>query len=89
MSQFELVPTNQFKRDAKKRWTDLLTTEWVTVAFCLINNKEMPEIHRDHALAGNWSGFRECHIKPDLLLIYEKSNIIQLVRLGSHSELFN
>ena len=45
---------------------------------------------RDHALTGNWKGHRECHIKPDLLLIYRKPNseILVLVRLGSHSELF-
>jgi len=47
---------------------------------------------RDHALVGNWVGHRECHIKPDLLLIYrleEDSGVLELVRLGSHSELFS
>lgn len=89
MSQTELVPNSQFKRDVKKRWAELLTTEWATVAYCLINDVQMPDKHRDHALTGNWVGFRECHIKPDLLLIYEKSGrSIQLVRLGSHAELF-
>lgn len=84
-----LFPTNQFKRDAKKYWTQLLTEEWTSVAYCLIHGMEIPEKHRDHALTGNWKGFRECHIKPDLLLIYEISEQgIQLVRLGSHSELF-
>lgn len=45
---------------------------------------------RDHALSGNWISYRECHVRPDLLLIYRKvdANILQLVRLGSHSELF-
>ena len=46
-------------------------------------------IYRDHALIGNYYGARECHIKPDLLLIYEKEDsLITLRRLGSHSELF-
>ncbi|ENY1010430.1 type II toxin-antitoxin system YafQ family toxin [Pseudomonas aeruginosa] len=45
---------------------------------------------RDHDLSGDWAGYRECHIKPDLLLIYRKSDAdtLRLARLGSHSELF-
>ncbi|MGD1641148.1 type II toxin-antitoxin system YafQ family toxin [Klebsiella pneumoniae] len=46
--------------------------------------------YRDHDLSGDWAGYRECHIKPDLLLIYRKSDAdtLRLARLGSHSELF-
>jgi len=45
--------------------------------------------HRDHALTGDWKDHRDCHIKPDLVLIYRKPDdeVLQLVRLGSHSEL--
>lgn len=45
---------------------------------------------RDHSLTGSWVDYRECHIKPDLLLIYRKfgTDILRLVRLGSHSDLF-
>ena len=45
--------------------------------------------YRDHDLSGDWAGYRECH-KPDLLLIYRKSDAdtLRLARLGSHSELF-
>jgi mRNA interferase YafQ len=45
--------------------------------------------HRDHALTGDWKDHRDCHVKPDLVLIYRKPNdeVLQLVRLGSHSEL--
>jgi len=44
---------------------------------------------KDHGLLGPWKGFRECHLRPDLLLIYEKVNVtLRLVRLGSHSDLF-
>ncbi|WP_208395609.1 type II toxin-antitoxin system RelE/ParE family toxin, partial [Helicobacter pylori] len=44
---------------------------------------------QDHALKGKWKPFRECHIKPDVLLVYRvKDNVLTLVRLGSHSELF-
>lgn len=45
--------------------------------------------HRDHALAGNWNGFRDCHIRPDLLLIYRVADgALQLARIGTHSDLF-
>ena len=56
----------------------------------LLADVPLPERYNDHGLTGNWIGFRECHIKPDLLLIYEKvgADILMLVRLGSHSELF-
>jgi len=48
---------------------------------------------RDHDLTGDWHGYRKCHIKPDLLLIYRKidndeGGILRLARLGSHSQLF-
>jgi mRNA interferase YafQ len=53
------------------------------------NNQTLPEKHRDHSLTGDWLGHRDCHIKPDLVLIYRTPNdeVLQLVRLGSHSEL--
>ena len=46
--------------------------------------------YRDHALSGDWAGFRDCHIKPDLVLIYAKPDgaTLRLARLGSHSEVF-
>jgi mRNA interferase YafQ len=50
----------------------------------------LEEKHRDHGLGGNWKGNRECHLKPDLLLIYKlpDEKTLRLVRMGSHSELF-
>jgi len=44
----------------------------------------------DHALSGDWAGYRECHIKPDLLVIYRKpgADTLRLARRGSHSDLF-
>ncbi len=45
--------------------------------------------YKDHELIGNWSSFRECHLKPDLLLIYRRNfSELQLARIGTHSELF-
>jgi mRNA interferase YafQ len=45
--------------------------------------------YRDHPLSGEWKDYRDCHIKPDLVLIYRKldDDVLQLVRMGSHSEL--
>ncbi|MDR3175586.1 MAG: type II toxin-antitoxin system YafQ family toxin [Desulfovibrio sp.] len=62
------------------------------VLVLMVEDKPLPENFRDHALVGNWKDHRECHIKPDLLLIYkqqEESGVLELVRLGSHSELFS
>ncbi len=44
--------------------------------------------HHDHALSGTWAEFRDCHLRPDLVLIYQKADpgILRLVRLGSHAE---
>ena len=49
----------------------------------------IPIQYRDHALTGDWKDHRDCHVKPDLVLIYRKPDetTLQLVRLGSHSEL--
>lgn len=86
--------TSAFKRDYKRtkatpRHSDIekLLPE---IIFQLIENRPLPDKHRDHTLAGNWKGHRECHLKPDLLLIYKlpDENTLRLVRMGSHSELF-
>lgn len=61
-----------------------------SILFNLASDQALLESQRDHGLNGNWSSYRECHVKPDLLLIYRKSDdaTLQLARLGSHSELF-
>lgn len=84
-----IYPTKQFKRDAKKHYQELLTSAWAEILNCLAQNQPLPEKYKDHALTGNWSNCRDCHIKPDLVLIYEiQGNDLLLHRLGSHSELF-
>ncbi len=77
-----------FKRDFKKHGD--IDTAFIEVVYKLISDEELPEKYRDHALIGGWSGYRECHLKPDLLLIYKKidGGVLRLARLGSHSELF-
>lgn len=77
-----------FKRDFKKHGE--IESALIEVLYKLLNDEALPEKYRDHSLTGDWHGYRECHVKPDLLLIYKQSdeNILRLARLGSHSELF-
>ncbi|MCK9109641.1 type II toxin-antitoxin system YafQ family toxin [Haemophilus influenzae] len=57
--------------------------------YCLLNNLPLPEKYKDHALTGNWKGWRDCHIKNDLVLIYKiVGDEIRLARLNTHSEIF-
>jgi mRNA interferase YafQ len=87
----ELLFTNQFKKDFKN--IRKLPLKDLKVVFDLIskleNRVKLEAKFKDHDLTGNYIGYRECHIKPDLLLIY-KANETQLflIRIGSHSELF-
>ncbi len=85
--------TTQFKRDYKReskgKHRKSLEQDFLTVLKSLVADQVLKPKYRDHALSGNWSDHRDCHIKPDLVLIYRKPDdkTIQLVRLGSHSEL--
>ncbi|MBQ9682385.1 MAG: type II toxin-antitoxin system YafQ family toxin [Neisseriaceae bacterium] len=90
MRNNKLTPAHSFKRDLKKQSFELfLTPEWAEVIDCLNNGKKMSKERLDHDLKHDWKGCRECHIKPDLLLIYEyKDAYVLLHRIGSHSELF-
>lgn len=88
----EVKFTSQFKKDLKlaKRQNKPID-ELFEVIDQLANSKTLDTQYRDHALTGNYSGYRECHIEPDWLLVYTvKNDILTLVlyRLGSHSELF-
>ena len=89
VKQRTLYPTTQFRRDVKKQWAELITPDWVTVIYCLMNGHDIPKKYRDHALSGEWSAFVNVTSSRILLLIYETDeHTVQLVRLGSHSELF-
>ena len=85
--------THQFKRDykreAKGTHRETLTSDFLKIVKALAGDKPLAEKHRDHALTGEWKDHRDCHVKPDLVLIYRKPNneVLQLVRLGSHSEI--
>lgn len=89
---YKIIATKQFCKDVKllkKRKVDMSLIDGVVRQ--LAEGKELASKHRDHALTGNYMGYRECHIKPDLLLIYKKDKkkiTIYLIRSGSHSDLF-
>lgn len=88
----KLEYATQFKKDFKKvaklPIPDVVEVGHVIKQLQLSN--ALPEKYIDHPLSGNWVGYRDCHIKPDLVLIYKiGSNTLKLARVGSHSELFN
>ena len=88
----EIVLSNLFKRDLKRvarRSYDMAALEQVVNA--LAARQPLDAAKRDHALTGNWTGYRECHILPDWLLIYktnEEMLILLLMRTGTHADLF-
>jgi len=88
---------SSFKRDHKRETRGqhhaTLDAMLTSVVLALLNDQMLQPQYRDHDLSGDWKGYRECHLKPDLLLIYRKldnddGKILRLARIGSHSELF-
>lgn len=85
--------TSQFKRDFKRETKgarrDALQNNLPDILKTLANDQPLAEKYRDHGLTGDWKDHRDCHVRPDLVLIYRKlaTDVLQLVRLGSHSEL--
>lgn len=84
------VRSGQFRRDVKraeKRGKDLRKLR--EMLGLLVDGAELPGRHRDHALKGEWSGYRDAHIEPDWLIIYRVTGEeLQLVRTGTHADLF-
>ena len=85
------VRSSRFKKELKKalrQGKDL--NELQTVILALAEGRPLEERLRDHDLAGNWRGYRECHVNADWLLIYKVTDDeLKLARIGSHSELFD
>ena len=87
-----LRKTRQFEKDLKrmaKRGMPLRELE--TVIDRLLDQNPLPEKYRDHPLVGDYAGFRECHVRPDWLLIYMVQAdrlILTCMRTGTHSDLF-
>ncbi len=79
-----------YKREKKGQHGRRLDELFEPILTSLANDVPLPESYRDHPLSGEWNGYRDCHVKPDLILIYIKpdSETLELTRLGSHAELF-
>ena len=84
------VYTRQFEKDVKrcqKRGNDF--DKFIIIMGLLLASEPLPGRCRPHLLSGNFSGFTECHIAPDWLLIYlEDSNRVVFQRMGTHADLF-
>lgn len=78
-----------YRREQKGRYRTSIDIDLMTVVDMLAADEILPPRYRDHSLTGTWVDHRDCHIKPDLVLIYRIPDALslQLVRLGSHSEL--
>ena len=89
----EVRYTARFKRDYRReksgRHGKRLDARLMEVVNLLAADTPLPRRNVDHPLSGEWKDFRDCHIRPDLILIYRKpdAETLELVRLGSHSEL--
>ena len=85
-----VVRSTGFKKDVKraeKRGKDVAKLK--AVILLLLDDETLPERLKDHALRGNWIGYRDLHIEPDWVLIYRLTDIeLQLARTGTHSDVF-
>ena len=85
--------TSQFKRDYKREaqgaHRETLQADFVAIVSALVDDRPLEARQRDHALTGEWKDHRDCHVRPDLVLIYRKpdAETLQLVRIGSHAQL--
>lgn len=91
-SMLSIIPSNQFKKDLKLAKKRGLNLELLSVVVnTLVAQQPLDMKYRDHNLSGNYSGFRECHIEPDWLLVYRVDDDeleLFLFRTGTHSDLF-
>ncbi len=86
-----LQPTTQFRKDLKRyRNQPKKLKALKEILNKLMNEEPIPDKYYPHPLYGDYKGCMECHIQGDFLLIWfdEATNVVELVRLGSHSELF-
>ncbi len=91
---YSVVTTKSFRKSYKRvsQYKNFNEEEFDFVIDILSSNKDIPEKYKDHPLAGSMKGFRDLHIAPDILLLYTKIHsilVLELVDIGSHSELFN
>ena len=90
-TKYEVKQTSRFKKDyrlAKERGYNMQSLRDAIIL--LADGEPLPEKNRDHALVGDWLGYRECHITGDWLLVYRKEDdvlVLTLTRTGTHSDL--
>lgn len=93
----KLRTSKQYSKDEKSVLRspdgDSKHAELVIVLGYILKGGELPEKYKDHGLSGEWLGYRDCHVRPDLVLIYKRKEVgksveVSLARLGSHSEIF-
>ena len=90
LSKWSSAFRRDFKRESKGPNRYVLKEELYAVISALSKDIPLPVQYQDHKLTGEWEGCRACHLKPDLVLIYEKPDgeTLRLARMGSHSELY-
>ena len=81
--------TRDYRREMRGRHRATLLADLLQIAALLAADETLAWRYRDHAMVGNWRGYRNCHLRHDLILLYRKpdSENLELARLGSHSEL--
>lgn len=86
----EIKLTARFERDFAKRIAGThLDAEFEALLNLLVSGAALPAKYRDHPLKGDRGGVRDCHLRPDIVLLYSRSeNLLKLVRIGTHADLF-
>ena len=93
MSKYKVAASSRFKRDVKRltrRGYDIEILKGIVLQ--LADGKTLPPKNEDHPLKGKWAKYRECHVKPDWLLVYKVDNgtlTLVLSRTGTHSDVFD
>jgi mRNA interferase YafQ len=90
---YKVTSTNQYQKDLKRIVSNPKLVKEINVVVRLLaaDDTPLPEKYKDHQLKGQFAKFRECHIRPDWLLIYKKTKkdlILLLIGTGSHSHIF-
>jgi len=90
---YKITTTNKYDKDFKRIVSQPKLIEEIDMVVSLLSTDDtpLPKKYNDHALKGKYAEYRECHIRPDWLLIYKKDKtdlILVLVRMGMHSQLF-
>ena len=88
---YEIIHLTKFNRDVKRQQKRGLNLDRLELVVAMLSgDKQIPSQYKDHPLRGIWHGCRELHIAPDWILIYRIfENKLELIRTGSHTDLFD